>query len=277
MIDSSMHNFDELEQQLGALARSMTDDDWRLEEPPVDLLPAILADVRADVATAQASPMPTTAPQQPTTQPPTHRLQAVPPAQQIPPAQHQAPAQQPTHFEHANQAAQPNHYVDARRSEVPTLDDRRQAKATRRSGPSWLLAAAAVAVLAVGGGLLAAQLGSNEPSGIPVASATIVNDELPVAFDQTGSAVLVNEDGDLILDIDVPTLPDNGEAFYEVWMIDTNVEGMISLGVLSADGRIDVPDTINPGDFPVVDVSVEPLDGDPTHSGQSILRGVLDV
>lgn len=202
-----------------------------------------------------------------------HRGTSSPPVDHIQPVPQQVPAQEPVQFEQ-----QPASFSAAEQgSGVASLDDRRQEKASRRSGPSWLLAAAAIAVLAVGGGLLATQFSSNEPSGVTVASATIVNDELPVAFDQSGSAVLVNEDGDLVLDIDVPSLPDSGDAFYEVWMIDTNVEGMISLGVLSADGRIDVPDTINPGDFPVVDVSVEPLDGDPTHSGQSILRGVLDV
>ncbi len=274
MTDSSMYNFDQLEQQLGALARTMTEDDWRIEAPPADLFSAILADVRSDHTASQIpqSPLALDA-QRPTAQPPMHRGTSSPPVDHIQPVPQQVPAQEPVQFEQ-----QPASFSAAEQgSGVASLDDRRQEKASRRSGPSWLLAAAAIAVLAVGGGLLATQFSSNEPSGVTVASATIVNDELPVAFDQSGSAVLVNEDGDLVLDIDVPSLPDSGDAFYEVWMIDTNVEGMISLGVLSADGRIDVPDTINPGDFPVVDVSVEPLDGDPTHSGQSILRGVLDV
>lgn len=30
------------------------------------------------------------------------------------------------------------------------------------------------------------------------------------------------------------------------------------------------------GAFPIVDISAEPLDGVPTHSGDSVTRGVLD-
>ncbi len=279
MTDSSMYNFDQVEQQLGALARTMIEDDWSLEAPPPDLFSAILAEVRADGAVGQ-------------TPPPVHRQAPPTPVnhfeqQQVeqqasfrPAEQFEQPAQaqfQPHTQPQVSHQQQSAPYVEQPSAEVPSLDAHREAKTARRSGPTWLLAAAAVAVLAIGGGLLANQFGSDEPAGVTVASAAIVNDELPVTFGQSGTAVLVNEDGDLVLDIDVPELPDAGEAFYEVWMIDTNVEGMISLGVLTADGRIDVPDSVNPGDFPVVDVSVEPLDGDPTHSGQSILRGVLDV
>jgi len=30
-------------------------------------------------------------------------------------------------------------------------------------------------------------------------------------------------------------------------------------------------------DYPLVDISIEPYDGNPTHSGDSIVRGQLDV
>ena len=30
-------------------------------------------------------------------------------------------------------------------------------------------------------------------------------------------------------------------------------------------------------EFPLLDISVEPLDGDPTHSGVSVARGDLDA
>jgi hypothetical protein len=38
-----------------------------------------------------------------------------------------------------------------------------------------------------------------------------------------------------------------------------------------------LPENLDVGEFPVVDVSNEPIDGDPTHSGDSIVRGVLEV
>ena len=36
-----------------------------------------------------------------------------------------------------------------------------------------------------------------------------------------------------------------------------------------------VPAGVNLTDYPVVDVSLEPLDGNPAHSGTSVLRGTL--
>jgi hypothetical protein len=50
---------------------------------------------------------------------------------------------------------------------------------------------------------------------------------------------------------------------------------MVSLGPLRADGRYAIPDGVDVRAFPVVDVSIEPLDGEPTHSGRSVMRGVL--
>jgi hypothetical protein len=40
-------------------------------------------------------------------------------------------------------------------------------------------------------------------------------------------------------------------------------------------GRLTVPEGVRPGDYPEVDVSLEPDDGDPAHSGDSVLRGEL--
>ena len=69
---------------------------------------------------------------------------------------------------------------------------------------------------------------------------------------------------------------DAGEGFAEVWLIDTEVEQLVSLGPLRSDGRYDLPSGLEPEAFPIVDVSREPLDGDPTHSGDSVLRGQLE-
>jgi hypothetical protein len=49
----------------------------------------------------------------------------------------------------------------------------------------------------------------------------------------------------------------------------------VSLGPLRPDGSYDLPPGLDPEQFPIVDVSVEPLDGDPAHSGDSRLRGQL--
>jgi hypothetical protein len=63
-----------------------------------------------------------------------------------------------------------------------------------------------------------------------------------------------------------------------VWLIDRDVTRLVSLGVLTgSEGRFAVPPSLDLTEFPVVDVSDEPLDGDPAHSGRSIIRGLLDA
>ena len=91
----------------------------------------------------------------------------------------------------------------------------------------------------------------------------------------TGEAELVDDDGTLSLRVDTEGL-DAGDGFLEVWVIDPDVTRLVSLGPLRPDGTYDLPPGLDPEDFPVVDVSVEPLDGDPTHSGDSVLRGQLE-
>lgn len=69
---------------------------------------------------------------------------------------------------------------------------------------------------------------------------------------------------------------DEADGFREVWLLDRDVTGLVSLGVLDGDeGRFAIPPGLDLADFPVVDVSAEPFDGDPAHSGDSILRGEL--
>jgi anti-sigma-K factor RskA len=76
------------------------------------------------------------------------------------------------------------------------------------------------------------------------------------------------------VDLDAPAL--DGE-YYEVWLIDPDVVGMVPLGVVRPGSQtVELPADLDIGDFPIVDVSVEPLDGDPTHSGVSVARGVLE-
>lgn len=139
----------------------------------------------------------------------------------------------------------------------------------------FMAVAAAVVVAILGAGLFAA-LTAN--SGAVVAEAAIVADELPVQGADPGVARIVERDGEfrLELDLDPEQLETLGDGFVEVWLIDTDVVGMHSLGIVEGQTSFPLPDGLDPEDFPVVDLSIEPIDGDPTHSGASILRGVLD-
>ncbi len=144
----------------------------------------------------------------------------------------------------------------------------------RRPRP-WLLAVAAAVVGAlVGGGTIAA-LQDRAGEGSPVAAAAL--DPLEDA-DASGSArVVEREDGTRVLEVDLDA-PALSGAYYEVWLLRPDVSGLVPVGTTQAGtSQFEIPAGLDLGDFPVVDVSVEPLDGDPAHSGDSVVRGVLDT
>jgi hypothetical protein len=149
----------------------------------------------------------------------------------------------------------------------------------RRSSRSrWTMTLGAVAaalVLIVGTVLVATR--DTGSVGRQVASTVLVNDNLdPAGASSRGTATLVRTgDGEYALDVKADNLPSTDGAFLELWMIDTSVKGMISLGPVAGDVRVKLPPTIDPKAFPIVDISVQPLNGVATHSGVSILRGQI--
>jgi hypothetical protein len=135
-----------------------------------------------------------------------------------------------------------------------------------------LLVAAAAAVVAAAAGTSAVVLTSRDGATVVAATPLDPLDDAPAS----GSAQVVERDGQRLLEVRLTAAaPDDG--FYEVWLIDERVEGMYSLGVVR-EGTTDlpVPAGVDLTEYPIVDVSVEPLDGDPTHSGVSVARGVLE-
>ncbi len=118
---------------------------------------------------------------------------------------------------------------------------------------------------------------SSEP---PVTVAASVDLEPLPDWDASGTAELTLRDsGEQVL---VVTLAADqaavADGYQEVWLIDSNVEGMVSLGILDgSSGEFVVPAGIDVADFPIVDVSLEPTDGVPTHSGNSIARGQIEA
>lgn len=164
---------------------------------------------------------------------------------------------------------------DAPSASAPGADDlasRRQRRTSR-----WALAAAAAAGVAVGGVGVGAALGigsADEPVSI-VAQAPLTDlaTELPA-----GDAVLeTRPDGTQVLVVTTDAR-DVEDAYLEVWLIDEAIDGMVSLGHLTDGiGEFVLPAGFDVTNFPIVDISVEPLDGVPTHSGDSVTRGVLDA
>lgn len=158
------------------------------------------------------------------------------------------------------------------------VDEFTAARLRKRPVTTWKLLAAAAAGIVIGGvGVAGIVNGLPGPTEEPplVAQGEIKN----FATDEVSGSAAVHTlpDGSGLLVLDVPVEPVDGAAL-EVWLIASDLSGMISLGHLTPDTTsFVIPAGFDVGEFPVVDVSVEPFDGDPTHSGESIHRGTLDV
>ena len=152
----------------------------------------------------------------------------------------------------------------------------------RRTTRRLVLGVAAALVLLVAAA--AVVLTRDDPADVVAAAALAYDAE---NFDALGSqasasAELVVEAGShsiVIVDASLPS-PQAGSDL-EVWLIRPDAEGnvadLVSLGVVDpADpGSLEVPTGYDPDTYFVVDISVEPRDGDAGHSGRSILRGAL--
>ncbi|SDF55648.1 Anti-sigma-K factor rskA [Blastococcus fimeti] len=145
-----------------------------------------------------------------------------------------------------------------------------------RRRPVLLVAAAVVAGAVVGAGAVAVvQSTGSDGNGDSVTTVALA--PLPDA-DASGVAdVVVRADGSRVLELELDAPALEG-SYYEVWLIDRAVDGMFPLGVVAPGTQtVELPAGLDLAEFPLLDVSVEPLDGDPTHSGVSVARGDLDA
>ena len=63
-----------------------------------------------------------------------------------------------------------------------------------------------------------------------------------------------------------------------MWLLGADGKRLVSLGLLDGTtARFPLPPEVDLSQFPVVDVSLEPADGNPAHSGDSIVRGTLQT
>ena len=146
-------------------------------------------------------------------------------------------------------------------------------KPRRRSRTLLPVLAAAAAVVVVASG--AAVWWALQPAPATL-SASAALDAFPNWPTADGKAVLEqNPDGSrtVTVTLDAPAAQD---AFREAWLIKSDASDLVSLGVLrGSSATFDVPAGIDLSQFDLVDVSQEAYDGDPTHSGDSIVRGKL--
>ena len=154
-----------------------------------------------------------------------------------------------------------------------TVVDLAAARARRRPGhlTAWLGAAAAAIVLVVGGVWVVSQ-----PTG-PQPVATFAMDALDDRVSTSVDGQIVREDGTTVVEVDLSALPPlEGGSFYELWLLDLDNEQIVSLGEVDpTTTSVAVEGSIDAVAFPAIDVSVEPPDGVPTHSGDSVLRGPI--
>ena len=110
-----------------------------------------------------------------------------------------------------------------------------------------------------------------------VAQAVLTGEGLDPGGSSTGSARLVQSDGVWKVDISADDLPPPApDTFYEAWLLGSTPGELQSLGTLDGDGKFVVPAGLDMEAYPLVDVSIEPLDGNPAHSTKSVLRGRLE-
>ena len=140
----------------------------------------------------------------------------------------------------------------------------------------WLPVAAAACLVGVIGGVGATiwWQAARVPEPLPVIAEAQL-DALP-GWTASGRAYLEEDaEGRREVVVDVDGGSDAG-GLREVWLLTADATGLVSVGLLDgATGRFSIPAGIDLAEYPVVDVSAEPDDGNPAHSGDSIVRGTL--
>lgn len=153
------------------------------------------------------------------------------------------------------------------------------AEASRRHDPrrfsrtvAFALAAAVVAV--------AATLGMTtllDRDASPAVAARARLDRLaPAPSGARGEAEILATGGQSRLRMHVSGMPLQ-PGFYEVWLLDPDSGGMIALGTMGQDAQalLPLPPGVDLREYRMIDVSAEDYDGNPAHSGRSMLRGSL--
>lgn len=152
----------------------------------------------------------------------------------------------------------------------------------RLSRPArWLALAAAIVLAATAGGVVTALAlgrgsGGGGTSGTPTVIAQAVLQALP-DWPGAGGDATVEESGDArVMTVSVTADTERPATYREVWLLNASLTKLVSLGLLSSNtASFAIPADIDMSEYTIVDVSSEPLDGNPAHSANSIVRGTL--
>jgi hypothetical protein len=139
----------------------------------------------------------------------------------------------------------------------------------------WIALAAVVGLFF--GGIVGASVISTETVA-PSLVAQAALEPLP-GFTTSGTAQVEQTDAGEMLAVDLTGLPPAEDGYFEVWLITSESDSMISLGAVGAGGstRLPIPQGLALDRYSMVDVSAERFDGDATHSTISVVRGTLDT
>ncbi|HEU0180913.1 MAG TPA: anti-sigma factor, partial [Agromyces mariniharenae] len=170
--------------------------------------------------------------------------------------------------------------AETRAEQAKPDEPRPVAELSSRRRPWWPIAvAAAVGGILVGVGIGVAIGGLGDAESTPAPAVVLASADLAAfpGWDGATGHATVEEDADgirsIVVDLDATVPPSD---VSEVWLIRSDASGLVSLGLLDgSSGRFVLPAGIDLTEFTLVDVSAEPVDGDPAHSGDSIVRGEL--
>jgi hypothetical protein len=86
----------------------------------------------------------------------------------------------------------------------------------------------------------------------------------------TGTAALT--EGGKRLQVDVSGLPNPHGGAYQVWLYDSVIDAVSLVQVRGTKLTLDLKLPRTASHYRYLDISLEPADGNPNHSGQSVLR-----
>ncbi|MCL6731090.1 anti-sigma factor [Streptomyces neyagawaensis] len=141
--------------------------------------------------------------------------------------------------------------------------------------PALLIAAASLVVGALLGSAVTAWRLDDGP---PAAEASAANRLAPLAVPHAAGTVRLvrGPEAEREVTVTVTGLP-RTDGYYEVWLMDRTHTRLVAMGVLGPDGTatLPLPARIDLGRYPLIDVSAQEDDGNPAHSGTSVVRGTL--
>jgi anti-sigma-K factor RskA len=137
------------------------------------------------------------------------------------------------------------------------------------------LAAGVACAVLIGAGLgIGALIFGSDGGGSASAATVVLRPVAPRASRATGTASLDEKDARATVRVSglSPSAP---TSYYELWLMD-GPDRLVSLGSFrvpaSGDATVTVPLPVDARLFHFLDISVEPVDGGPQHSGVSVLR-----